>query len=361
MSDSSPPKKRWILRGFVIVALIIAVAVAVREGYHAYTHVFEPNARVEANFTVLSSSINGRVESILVRAGDQVSAGDRLATMDSNVAELDLKSLRADAEKERALRGQIEAELAYFRADLSAKVDTAESSIALLQAEHTTYRKREQLAQKNVKRVRALLDRSVVSKQRIDEANDALLTVTSNLRDLETELRTGEKKLNELLERKKQESVFLSRIAVIERNLQKIEVLREQMSRKLEDMHIYAPVAGIINEVYVNQGTYLEDGDRVFLLHEPNNIWVEANIVESDIRHVKIGQPVVIDIDAYPFEHFDGEVRTLGAVTASNIAHAANGPLDTRSAQRIPVIIDIEPGDRPLLPGMRASVNIVIR
>nr|MCH9673281.1 efflux RND transporter periplasmic adaptor subunit [Gammaproteobacteria bacterium] len=93
----------------------------------------------------------------------------------------------------------------------------------------------------------------------------------------------------------------------------------------------------------------------------PNEIWVEANVIESDIRHVKVGQPVIVEVDAYPFEQFDGTVRSLGAVTASNIEAGAGRAMDSRDAQRIPVVIDLVAPEKTLWPGMRASVNIVIR
>lgn len=344
-----------------MVLAVVAVAFAVREGIFAYTHVYEPNARIQAHFTVLSSSINARVDKILVRRGDTVTAGMQLAKMDAAVAALDLETLSADADKERARRDQIDAELAYFRAELAAQADTSRAAISSLQAEYRTAKERHQIAKTNVERVRALLDRSVVSRQRIDEATDALLSVTSDLRDLQTRINAKEKALNELEERKKQERVYVSRMAVVDRNLEKISVLQQQMTQKLSDMHIYAPVDGIINEVYVNDGTYLEDGDQVFLLHQPNEIWVEANVIESDIRHVKVGQPVIVEVDAYPFEQFDGTVRSLGAVTASNIEAGAGRAMDSRDAQRIPVVIDLVAPEKTLWPGMRASVNIVIR
>ncbi|MCH9673880.1 MAG: HlyD family secretion protein, partial [Gammaproteobacteria bacterium] len=161
-----------------MVLAVVAVAFAVREGIFAYTHVYEPNARIQAHFTVLSSSINARVDKILVRRGDTVTAGMQLAKMDAAVAALDLETLSADADKERARRDQIDAELAYFRAELAAQADTSRAAISSLQAEYRTAKERHQIAKTNVERVRALLDRSVVSRQRIDEATDALLSVT---------------------------------------------------------------------------------------------------------------------------------------------------------------------------------------
>ena len=99
----------------------------------------------------------------------------------------------------------------------------------------------------------------------------------------------------------------------------------------------------------------------MILLHDPSRVWIEANIDESNIRHVKVGQRVLIEIDAYPFEEFQGQVNTIGRVTLTQltnpVAHADGG----NSTQKIPVTISMPAIDRPIWPGMRASVNIVIR
>jgi membrane fusion protein (multidrug efflux system) len=60
--------------------------------------------------------------------------------------------------------------------------------------------------------------------------------------------------------------------------------------QRLEDMHTYSPVRGIVNEIHVNPGAFLEPGDPNFQMHDPDRVWVEAKIDDSDIRHVKPGR-----------------------------------------------------------------------
>lgn len=351
--------KTWSRASIAVLAIAI-VAISVNEGLHWYGHVYEPNAKVEAELTVLSSSVNGNIERILVRKGDAVEPGQKLATMDTAEAELDLLSLEADLEKERAIRRQVEAELAYFQTDLTNKLATARESVRQRNRELATVNKRWAIARTNVERANKLANRSMVARQRIDDANDKLLEITSKRRDLQTEIRIREKQLEELEGTRSRESIYQSRIGVIDRNIDKIIVLIQRARHQLEDMHIYSPIKGILNEIHVNPGAYVEDGDPVFLVHEPKNIWIEANVDESDIRHVQIGQPVIIDIDAYPFEHFTGTVRSIGQVTASVIGKDT-GLRNGIGTQKIPVIIDFPPIGKAVWPGMRVAVNIVIR
>ena len=126
-------------------------------------------------------------------------------------------------------------------------------------------------------------------------------------------------------------------------------------------MDIFSPIDGVVNEIYERPGAYVEDGDPVFLLHNPNMLWIEADIDESDIRHVVVGQRVIVELDAYPFERFEGTVRSVGHVTRSNIERADAARNGAPGAERIPITIDFPPIGKAVWPGMRAAVNVVIR
>lgn len=353
-------RRPWLRSAVLGLLAIMAVGFSVYEGLHWYQHVYEPNAKVEANFTILSSSVNGNIDRILVRRGDVVAAGRQLASMDTAVAELEALSLRADLEKERAIRRQVEAELTYFESNLESRLATVRETVKQLRRELSTLNERWNIARTNVERNNKLLTRSMVPKQRIDDANDKLLEITSIRQDLQTKINVEQKRLEELDGTRSQKNIYQSRLGVIDRNIDKIVVGVQQASQRLNDMHIYSPIKGVINEIHVNPGAYVEDGDPVFLIHDPGDIWIEANIDESDIRHITIGQKVIIDIDAYPFEHFQGTVRSIGQVTASIIRKEKN-TRDDIGAQKIPVVIDFPSIGKSVWPGMRVAVNIVIR
>ena len=95
-----------------------------------------------------------------------------------------------------------------------------------------------------------------------------------------------------------------------------------------------------------------------------NHIWVEANLEETQVEHVRLGQPVDINVDAYPNTKFKGKVINIGAAAASQFALIP----DNRSAgnftkvtQRIPIKIELNDPDEPLRPGMMVTVGIDIR
>ena len=134
---------------FALIAVGL-VALATYELFHSYRHVYEPNARVEADFTILSSSVNGNIASVHAVEGALVEAGEKLALMDAEVAALDVRTLEADLAREKAVRAQVEAELQFFLSELEGEIQTARESVGLLRQERNTLVKRQAIAQGNL-------------------------------------------------------------------------------------------------------------------------------------------------------------------------------------------------------------------
>lgn len=361
MAEEPTGRRRRRRTGWRILLLLVPVpliGLGVHEGIHWWRHVHEPNATVEADFTVLASSVDGRVASVRVSTGDTVEKGGLLIGMDPTLADFDVRSLEAELEKEKAVRRQGEAELALFKAELADKLSTVNETVRLLRRELAALERRRDIAEGHLERSRRLHGQSVVPQRHIDEANDRLLEVTGKLRDIQTRITVNEKRADELAGTSKRERIHHTRFAVIDRNLERIGVRLRQARQRVRDMHVRAPARVVVSEVYVSPGTYVERGDRVLLVHDAAGVWIEANIGESEIRHVRPGQKVAIEIDGYPDETFVGEVRSIGPAAVGAAEPEAGGRVAER---RIPVVIDLPETGSKVWPGMRASVNIRIR
>lgn len=344
---------------FVLMAALVAlIAFAVVEGLHWWRNVTVTSAWLDADFTVLGSGVNGRIERIEVQKGDSVKAGALLAAMDSEVVELGIVSLEADLEQARAEKALVENELNAFLQDIADQIETQETIIGLLGRELETLERRLAIAQSTMVRNATLIERRVISTQTNDAYKDRELEITSELRELQTRVSEKQRKIAELKGTMTQQAIFQSRIEVIDRGIQKLEIQIRQSRLELAKMHIYAPLDAVVNEVYVMAGTYVEDADRVFLLHDPARLWIEARVDDSEIRHVAVGQPVDIDIEAHPYVEFTGRVTAIGRATVGSM----NGNNDaSRAAPKLPVRIELDPSDYALWPGVRATVHIRIR
>jgi membrane fusion protein (multidrug efflux system) len=125
-----------------------------------------------------------------------------------------------------------------------------------------------------------------------------------------------------------------------------------------------SPASGIVDETFVHPGEYLVPGQRVLLMHDPADIWIDANIKETEIRHVEPGDRVKIHVDAYPDREFEGTVQRVGNAATSQFSLLPStnpGGNFTKVTQRLPVRITIEQSGELLRPGMMVEVAIEIR
>ena len=138
----------------------------------------------------------------------------------------------------------------------------------------------------------------------------------------------------------------------------------EKQKLDLNDRTIRSPVDGVIDKTFIKVGEYVTPGQRLALAHDPAKIWIEANIKETQIRKLKIGQRVELGVDAYPDIAFEGRVLSIGNATTSEFALLPSpNPSGnfTKITQRMAVRIAIDQKDDLLRPGMMVEVNIDIR
>jgi membrane fusion protein (multidrug efflux system) len=126
---------------------------------------------------------------------------------------------------------------------------------------------------------------------------------------------------------------------------------------------VRAPVDGMVSPMRLQPGEWLEEGHAAFSLVNPATTWVEANLKETQLEHVEVGQQVEIDADAYPNDLWIGKVASISPATGAEFAlippQNATGNW-VKVVQRLPVRIAVEPaaGQPPLRAGMTVTVSI---
>ena len=118
-----------------------------------------------------------------------------------------------------------------------------------------------------------------------------------------------------------------------------------------------------MSRIFIDKGEFVHPGQRLILIHNPNNIWVEANIKETELRHIKLGMTAKLKIDAYPNKSFVGKVERIGQAATGEFALLPNpNPSGnfTKVTQRLPIRISVEQEDDMLRPGMLVVIEIDI-
>ena len=345
------------------VCLIGATVVLAYEVFFWLTHVYESNARVQTDFTNISSQIDGKIEQIHVDEGMPVKAGQLLITLVHDDIELNIESLQTDLALERARRESLESEKTAFEAELNSKLETQREKIHTMQIEYESLRGRLGLAEKNLKRTRILFNKKLTPETRLTEEQDKILVLQGQESVLSGKIAVARKELKQLDAEQKQLDVLRTKIRISDIKQNQIGDMIRKQQLILGYRLITSPIDGVVGRIHKFKGEYVEDGIDILMLHDPDRYWIEAYVDESQIRHVKLEQDVRINFDAYPFEDYFGKVRQIGNVTTASMANGGNGAENKRlggSVERVPVRISLDDPPPYITPGMGADVNVRI-
>ncbi|HTR98244.1 MAG TPA: HlyD family secretion protein [Bacteroidota bacterium] len=292
----------------VIIPLAILVALALGGAWYWYVnlrgYITSDDAYVDANRVAISSKILGRVARLTVDEADSVTAGEVLVMLDST--------------------------------DLSAQMAQATAALALARESVTLSRVNLTRAQDDFRRADQQFKTAVITKEQYDHARSALDAAGAEM------------------------GIAVSRVGTAQAQ---VGVVRAQ----LDNCTIVSPVNGKVAKRWVLQGDVVQPGQPVFTVYDGSQIWVTANLEETNLGALKLGDDVGISVDSYPDRIFGGKVFQFGGSTAAQFSlippNNASGNF-TKVTQRVPIKISVEertPGAASravLLPGMSVEIRI---
>ena len=297
-------------KGKIVIPLILVVILASAGLWKWYVgsrdHVTTDDAYIEGNRITVSAKILGRISQLTVDEGDTVAQGKVLVRLDDS-------DLRAQA-------AQAQAALALAREN----VKLAEVNLGKAQDDFT--RSAQQYREK------------IVPKEQFDHAQ------------------------NELEAARTRQSIAGAQVVSARAQLGVVET-------QLLNTIITAPMNGIVSKRWALPGDVVQPAQPILSVYDMDSVWVTANLEETRVAPLHLGDAVAIDVDAYPDDAFTGRIIQLGTNTAAQFSlippNNASGNF-TKVTQRIPVKISIArvakgSGRTPLLPGMSVEVSVKVR
>ena len=348
----------------IAVVLLAALAYGGRELHLRLTHVYEYDARVSADIVTVSSRADGWIMDLAVREGMKVEAGQVLVKIDDRVAKLKVDGLKAQIEGIRVERARLRAERKLDQNQADAAMRTRTSNITVREKALAALRADLDFAKLELERSRTLFGSKVINERQLQVAQTAVTKLEIQILQLQAEHEQAEGSLDEA-------RVGHDRLGVIDAQIEalthQVAVLAAQLHQQqvdVEDRTIKSPIPAVIDRTFTLPGEYVAAGQRILLLHNPDEVWIEANIKETQVGRLKLGQPVHVTVDAYPRETFEGRVARIGSATTARFALLPTpNPSGnfTKITQRVPVKIDMVKMPKPLTPGMMVEVEIDIR
>ncbi|MEA2807091.1 MAG: rane fusion protein multidrug efflux system [Rhodospirillaceae bacterium] len=344
--------------------VLIALVYGGRELYLRFTHIYEYDARVTADIVTVSSRAEGWVMEMPALEGTRVTAGQVVTRIDDRVAKLRADALRAQIEGVRAERTRLRAERRLNLNQADALMRTRTSAVQVREQALAATQSDLDLAKLELERNRSLFERRVANERQLQMAQAAVVKLESQIQQLRAEHEQAQGSLDEARVEHDKLGVIDAQIAALDHQVANLAAQMHQQNVDIEDRTIRSPVPAVIDRTFVLPGEYVQAGQRILLLHNPDEVWVEANIKETQVGRLKLGQKVYVSVDAYPDDRFIGRVSRIGSATTARFALIPTpNPSGnfTKITQRMPVKIDMVEMPKPLTPGMMVEVEIDLR
>ncbi|MFL6192668.1 MAG: HlyD family secretion protein [Thermoanaerobaculia bacterium] len=360
--EPAAPARRGGARKFIIMGVLAVLAIAAGvfgvRTYLFYQHnATTDDAQLDGNIDPVLPRVSGYVKEVRVAANQHVNAGDVLVVIDPS-------DLQAKVDQEAASLLNAQAAVAVAQAAVSsarATVTGAQARISGTQADVTAARTRQEQTAADLARYQALYSKEEVSQQQYEAARaaaDAARAVAQSASaGTATARATAQSSVAQVEAAERQVAAAEAQVA---QHRATLEAARLQLSYAT----ITAPVAGIVSKKNVEIGQLVQVGQPLLAIVQGHDVWVTANFKETQLARMHPGQPVEIEVDAYPGTAFHGKVESLAAATGAKFSllppDNATGNF-TKVVQRIPVKIvftDKPDPNRPLRVGMNVSVVV---
>jgi membrane fusion protein (multidrug efflux system) len=332
--------------------------------YLRWTHVHLDDARIDGEVVTISSRVSGWVTELPVIEGDQVKKGQLLVRVDDRDSVLQREVLVARLKAMESQAGAVQAQTGQVDQETLGKFESETNRLAAAEAEVAALKVQVRQARDDFHRAKDLADAKWLSPQAMERARTSYQQAEESLRKAQADTAAARGTLSAAGGSRRQLQVLERQRAML---LHQIEELRAEVGRRdidIADRTIASPAGGRVVMTFVRQGEHVSPGQRILMFHDPKEIWVEANVKETDVRLLKPGMKAEVSVDAYPGRVFEGQVFRIGQTATSKFALLPDpNPSGnfTKITQRLPVRILLKDKDPALRPGMMVEVSIDVR
>ena len=345
----------------VAAALLAATLVGAWWLYDRLANVYVMDARVASTMILLSSRVAGWVTERPAQEGDRVSAGAPLLLVDDRQARLRRDELDAALATLDARVAAVQAEISYVRESTASRIEAAESELAAARSDLDAAGSIRETMEDEWRRADALKERNLLSEQDWAARRTAFRTSEQAEKSRAAQLRGAEADVAEMRSEQARLDMLGAELARLESERLGVRLQRERAAEELADHVIRSPIAGVIDEVFIDAGEYVAQGQRVLMLHDPDVYWVKTNVKETDLRHLRVGKSAEVQVDAFPDRTFTATVARIGNAATSEFALLPNpNPSGnfTKITQRVEVKLTFDEPDPRLRPGLMVQVKI---
>jgi membrane fusion protein (multidrug efflux system) len=340
------PSRQAVKRAALALAVALGVAVAADFGHYYLTtgRYLETtdDAYVKADSTIIAPKVSGYIAQVLVNDNQPVTAGQLLAKIDDRDFRAALSQAQADVAAAEAAVRNLDAQIALQQPIIeqgAADIAAAEANLKFAREEQVRYD--------------GLMKTGSGTVQRAQQTDAALRADTAQLQHAKSGLLAAERKVDVLTTQRAQAVAQHDRARAAE----------QQAALNLSYTAVSAPVDGTVGARSLRVGQFVQAGTQLMAVVPLDAVYVIANFKETQLTHVRSGQPVELTIDGFHGTRLRGHVDSLSPASGLEFAllppDNATGNF-TKIVQRVPVkiVLDDHKLAGLLRPGMSAEPTV---
>ena len=381
------------IKRFILLILFPSLIILFTLGYFYSLGRFitTENAYIKAPIISVQSQIPGRVEKVFIRDNQRVMKGDKLFKIETEKLELDiveqkqnLLTIKKEIENRKSKYNESKEEIKLAEEEIKFYFYEMQRIKALVNVEKSLAKEKVKYQKLELNRIKKLVDKGVGLKSKLDEASYLYKAAVNNLKFVNLNNDLEEIKYSYLSSKQKlkisqdKAKTILTTLngnkdikpidhPLYQKNLSKLNQIKFDIKQSI----ILAKQDGVIAKLNLEEGEYIDVGKILFAIVDEKNAWLEANLKETDLTNIKVGQSAFFIPDTYPNSSWSAHVESISPATGAefSILPPQNSSGNwVKVVQRIPVKLSIsglenkkrkEPNiNRELRVGMSVSVTI---
>ena len=364
MQDETYKEKKF--KRFILLIFIPLMTIMFILGffYSLGRYITTENAYIKAPIISIQSQIPGRVKTVFVKDNQQVKKGQKLFKIDTAKLKLDLSeqkqnllTIKKEIDNRKSKYNEATEEIKLAEEEIKYYLLEMRRAKSLINVEIKLAEEKVKYHQLEFNRIKNLVNKGVGLKSKLDEEqylyqsainNLKAVKLNSNFEEIKHSYTSSKQKLKIINDKAKTILTTLNGDAELKfdehplylKHLTKLE----QISFDIEQSTIFAEQDGIIAQMNLEEGEYIDIGKVLFAIVDEKNAWLEANLKETELTNIKVNQSAVFTPDAYPNNSWNAKVESISPATGSefSILPPQNSSGNwVKVVQRVPVKIAI--------------------
>lgn len=360
MENKTEKKKKGSKMKFIVGGIVIAVVVGIVIFMMGGNTESTDNAQLDANIIPIRSSITGYVKEVLFEDNQEVKKGQLLVTIDDTEYKAKVAQAEAALENAKANLNAVKSNAMASNQNASAAMFSTESTQETINSSKAKLNK----ATEDYKRTKNMFTAKASTQAELDNSSAELEVTQAQYDAALKQLKVSQSQSAGV---RSQALGQVSLVSLAEALIRQREAELKLAITQLDYATIEAPCDGIVSKRSIEVGQYVSTGQAVCSAIDNTSLWVSANFKETQLEHMRIGQPVEIKVDAYPHIKLSGKLNSFVGATGAKFSllppDNATGNF-VKIVQRVPVKITIDHLTKKelqiLFPGLSAYVSIKV-